>query len=285
MLEISSRRSVGGLRVLGARDLPAVQQVLDADPWVNVFVAEHVAEAGPQLRGLNGQLWGYFEPGGRLTSVCYAGANLVPVGATPEAVHAFAARARKRGRGCSSMWGRREAVEPLWRALAASWGPARLIRESQPFLALNRPPAVAPDPAVRRVGPEDLDAVYRASVAFFTEELEISPEGRGGDYRGRVERTVNRGRCFARIEQGEVVFKADIGVVSPAAFQIQGVWVHPDLRGQGLSAPGVAAVVAAGMQDLAPVATLYVNDFNIAARRSYARVGFTPAATFMTVLF
>ena len=49
--------------------------------------------------------------------------------------------------------------------------------------------------------------------------------------------------------------------------------------------PGIAAVVAAGLRDVAPVATLYVNDFNLPARRAYSRVGFTQTTTFMTVLF
>jgi predicted GNAT family acetyltransferase len=82
-----------------------------------------------------------------------------------------------------------------------------------------------------------------------------------------------------------VVAKAEIGIATPRAFQVQGVWVRPDRRGEGLAAPCVAAVVAAGLREVAPVASLYVNDFNVAARRAYARVGFEQTTTFMTVLF
>ncbi|HEY6738961.1 MAG TPA: GNAT family N-acetyltransferase [Actinopolymorphaceae bacterium] len=283
MLDVSTQ---GGIRALGARDLPSIHAVLDRDPLVNVFVEAHLRDAGASLRGLNARLWGYFD-GGRLTAVCYAGANLVPASATEAAAYAFGMQARRLGRNCSSLWGRREVVEPMWRLLAPRWGRARAIRDRQPFLVLARDPIVPPDPSVRRATEADLDAVYRASVAFFTEELGVSPERRGGgaQYRQRVRELVSRGRAFVRMENGEVTFKAEIGVASPHAFQIQGVWVHPARRGQGLSSGGVAAVVAAGRQDVAPVATLYVNDFNVVARRTYARVGFTPMATFMTVLF
>jgi predicted GNAT family acetyltransferase len=274
------------VRALRPVDLAAVRSLLDDDPVTNVFVDSRVRASGMDMRRMGGQLWGY-EEGGQLVSLCYAGANLVPVSTTPGAVQAFANRALRLGRHCSSVWGAREAVEPLWRLLEPSWGPARDVRDVQPFLTMSSRPLIEPDPLVRRVRPDELDQLYNASVAFFTEELGISPESRDGGsyYRTRVADLIGRGYAFARIEDGEIVFKAEVGVATPSAFQIQGVWVRPDRRGEGLSAPGVAAVVAAGLREIAPVATLYVNDFNVSARRAYSRVGFRPTATFMTVLF
>jgi uncharacterized protein len=73
--------------------------------------------------------------------------------------------------------------------------------------------------------------------------------------------------------------------VTPQACQVQGVWVHPDRRGEGLSVGGMAAVVVIALADIAPVVSLYVNDFNVAARAAYRRVGFTEVGTFMSVLF
>jgi hypothetical protein len=82
-----------------------------------------------------------------------------------------------------------------------------------------------------------------------------------------------------------VVFKAEIGSVTPQAVQVQGVWVNPVHRGRGLAAPGMAAVVDSCRRDLAPVTSLYVNAFNVRAVRVYERVGFTRVGTFSTVLF
>ena len=112
----------------------------------------------------------------------------------------------------------------------------------------------------------------------------VGPDG-GAGYRARVAELIGAGRAFARIEYGQVAFKAEIGAVTPQACQVQGVWVRPDLRGRGLSAPGVAAVVASALQDIAPVVSLYVNDYNAPARAAYRRAGFTEVATFMSVLF
>jgi hypothetical protein len=121
---------------------------------------------------------------------------------------------------------------------------------------------------------------------MFTEEVGISPVsgGAGAAYRARVAELVQAGRALARIENGRVVFKAEIGAASSRACQIQGVWVAPDRRGQGLSAPGVAAVAEIARERIAPIVSLYVNDYNSVARRCYEAVGFRAAGEFATVL-
>jgi predicted GNAT family acetyltransferase len=178
-------------------------------------------------------------------------------------------------------------VLPLWRRLEPHWGRARAVRAAQPLMALAGPPAVTPDPDVRRVRPDELEVLLPACVAMFTEEIGVSPTaGDGGAmYRARVQELIAQGRAFARIEAGRVLFKAEVGAATRAACQVQGVWVHPSLRGRGLSEAGTAAVVELARREVAPVVSLYVNDFNEAARRAYARVGFEEVGTFTSVLF
>jgi hypothetical protein len=100
-----------------------------------------------------------------------------------------------------------------------------------------------------------------------------------------VRELIDAGRAYARIEDGRVVFKAEIGAVTPYACQVQGVWVRPELRGRGLAEAGMAAVVIDALRRVAPVVSLYVNDYNRPARAAYRRVGFTQTATFASVLF
>ena len=99
-------------------DVPGAQCVAlcDRDPVVNVFVASRVRVGGLDPARLGAQVWGHHADG-RLASVCYAGANLVPVAATSEAIAAFGSRARAQGRRCSSLVGPADAIDELWRLL------------------------------------------------------------------------------------------------------------------------------------------------------------------------
>ncbi|HTT54013.1 MAG TPA: GNAT family N-acetyltransferase [Streptosporangiaceae bacterium] len=285
MLRTKALRS-SSLRLLNDRDLGDVLGLCDRDPVVNVFVSSRVREAGLDPVRLGGQMWGYL-PGGRLTSACYAGANLVPVAATQAAAAAFASRARLQGRRCSSIVGPAEAVAQMWELLRPYWSQPREIRGRQPVMAISGPPQVAADPLLRRVRPDELDVLLPASVAMFTEEVGVSPLGLdgGATYRARVAELIALGRAFARIEDGQVMFKAEIGAVTPYACQVQGVWVRPDLRGRGLAVAGMASLVQEALRSIAPVVSLYVNDFNAPARAVYRKVGFTELATLASVLF
>jgi uncharacterized protein len=260
--------------------------LLDTDPVSNVFVSSRVHAAGLDEDRLGAQLWG-FHRDGRLAALCYSGANLVPVAADAEASRSFADRARSQGRRCSSVVGPVLAVTELWNGLRSAWGPPRAVRGAQPVMATTAPPEVEPDPAVRRVTMDDFDVLYPACVAMFTEEVGVSPQGGDGGvlYRARVAELIRSRRSFARIESGRVVFKAEIGAVTPYACQVQGVWVHPELRGRRYAAGGMAAVVDEALRSIAPAVSLYVNDFNAPARATYRRVGFRDVDTFMSVMF
>jgi predicted GNAT family acetyltransferase len=274
-------------RVLEPSELGAALAILESEPVANAFVTSRVQIAGLDPWRLGGEMWGWYAEG-RLRSLCYSGANLVPICATPEAVRGFADRARRAGRRCSSIVGPAEPTARLWELLRPSWGPAREVRANQPLMVTEHPPAtVAPDPSVRRIRKDELETIMPACVAMFTEEVGISPlAGDGGLlYQARVAELVGAGRAFARIEDGRVIFKAEIGAATPRACQVQGVWVDPAFRGRGLSETGMAAVVRYALADVAPVVSLYVNDYNAPARAAYRRVGFREVGAFMSVLF
>ncbi|GAA1758636.1 GNAT family N-acetyltransferase [Luedemannella helvata] len=278
MLTVAARR-------IGETDRAAVERLLDEEPYAAAQVAERIASGGIGWWRADARIYGY---GSRrqLESLCWIGANLIPVRANPAAVAAFADLARRSPRTCSSLVGDADAVLELWRRLENSWGPAREVRACQPLLATSAPASVAPDPGVRLVRPEEIDVLFPASVAMYTEEVGVSPLLGNGerDYRERVMELVRGRRAYARIIDGRVVFKAELAVVTRHTAQVQGVWVAPELRGQGLATAGMAAVIADSLRRVAPSVSLYVNDYNFAARQVYARCGFRQAGTFATVL-
>jgi predicted GNAT family acetyltransferase len=275
-------RLVDERRVSVVRDAAAVRRVLDADQVGSCMVAARVAEHGVDPGSIGGELWTRRRAE---ESLCYAGANLIPLRGALADLHAFADKAMGSARRCSSLVGRAELVLPMWRRLEHAWGAARDVREHQPLMALSARPRCPVDGGVRRVRVDELDAYLVAAIDMFIGEVGIDPRiGDGGrGYRRRVAGLIAAGRAWARFEHGEVIFKAEVGSQSPAVGQIQGVWVHPEYRGRGLGTAGTAALASA-VVDSGRIASLYVNGFNTVARAAYARVGFSQVGTFATVL-
>ncbi len=277
-------RTHSRVRALTTADRDQALEVCARDTRTNVFVAARILDGA--LATFPGAMLGYAEGPG-LQSLCWVSANLVPVGCDGEALAAFASKMRRLRHHCSSVFGPAEMVLPLWESLRPSWGAPRAIRTHQPVLATAGPlpPDLPVDPSVRRARFDEVDLVMPAAAAMFTEEIGYPPyRGSGHVYRQGIASLIREGHTFVRVEDGEIVFKADVGSVALGVAQVQGVWVAPRWRGQGLAGPAMAAVVEQVRAEIAPVVTLYVNDFNTAARATYARVGFTEIGSFATVL-
>ena len=278
-------RDAGAVRVLGREDVPSAIRVLSSRPVENVFVAARVRAAGLDPASLGCQVWGY-ERDGVLVSLCHAGSNLVPVNADPDALAAWTEYAG-RHRMCASIIGPSDVAMDLWHRLGERWGPAwsevRDVRPHQPVMTMAGDPAVAPDLRVRRVTLEHWDAYTEAAIKMYTEEIGVSPvSGSSAGYRFYVRQLITSGRAFALFDGGRVLFKADLGSVSGSVCQVQGVWLDPELRGRGLAAPAMAAVVQLA-RTVVPTVSLYVNDYNRPARATYDRVGFRQVGEFATI--
>jgi predicted GNAT family acetyltransferase len=273
-------------RLLGDVERASVERLLDQDPFGGAQVAERVSMAGLAWWRQDARIFGY---GSRrnLESLCWIGANLIPVHASAAAVTAFAELIGGEPRGCSSIVGSADAVLGLWSHLAPAWGPSRDVRPNQPLMAIRGQSPIQPDPSVRLVRPDEVDALFPAAVAMYTEEVGVSPTADGGErsYRERIAELVRARRAYARFHHGRVVFKAELAVVTRHTAQIQGVWTDPEFRGHGLATAGIAAVVKDALRRVAPSVSLYVNDYNTPARRVYERCGFQQVGTFATVLF
>jgi predicted GNAT family acetyltransferase len=282
---LRGRADQSSVRVLTREDLPSAIRVLSTNPVENVFVASRVRAAGLEQASLGCPVWGY-ERDGVLRALCHAGSNLVPVNADDGALAAWTEYAGAQ-RMCASIIGPSSVALRLWHQLGERWGPAwseaRDVRPHQPVLAIDTDPAVAPDPRVRRVTLDQWDAYTDAAVKMYTEEIGVSPiSGNPAGYRFYVRQLITSGRAFGIFEGGRAIFKADLGSVSGTVSQVQGVWLDPELRGRGLAAPAMAAVVAMA-RAVVPTVSLYVNDYNLPARATYARVGFRQVGEFATI--
>lgn len=276
-----------GLRALGDADRDQVWDILSQRPVENLFVASRVATLGVDPIRLGCTIWGY-ERDGELVALCHAGSNVVPINTDAESRAAFVQQLGRR-RNTAAIMGDAEQVRPFWEGLAERWGDSwakvRETRFRQPLMIIDHPPQVPVSPSVQRVTMAHFDAYFEAAVAMYTEEVGISPLDASGGYRRYVRGLIERGRAFASIDaQGRVLFKSDVGAAAGRYCQVQGVWLHPSLRGQHLSASAMAAVVNL-CHETWPIVSLYVNDYNTRARRLYERVGFRTLSDLATVLY
>lgn len=275
------------IRALDAHSIDLVKNLIEQDPVRHCFLAARLEQTKQsRFRPSYPDLLGYFDDG-NLKSVLMTGANIVPVNTSLIARQEFSTVLNRSGRRSSSIVGPAEEVLDLWSRVSASWGPAREVRGNQPVLSMRSNSSVEIDHDVRYSNLSDLEDLVPACIAMFTEEVGISPtiNGGGNAYRNRISELVSSRRSFVKYLGSELVFKAEIGTVGAGVAQIQGVWVKPEYRGKGISVSAMAAVVKLVLADVAPVVSLYVNDYNEVALKTYRSVGFEQVDTFATVLF
>ncbi len=278
-------RTRSPVRLLTHADVDAALELCAQDLAANVFVASRIA-AGALGVGSQAVL-GYVEDR-RLSSLVWTQANVVPVQTDARTRAALAVGVRRARRRTASLLGPADQVLALWDQVDTSFPRPRSLRRVQPLLTTRTPPSrlgLSLDQRVRPARLDETDLIVPAAAHMFTEEIGYPPyQGSSHYYRESVRTLIALGRTYVVIDRGEVIFKADVGSCALGALQIQGVWLTPRLRGQGLATAMMAAMIEQAMADHAPYVTLYVNDYNAPALATYQRCGMHQAGVFATVL-
>ncbi len=302
MTDALLRRGQYTLAPVQRRDVEQALEMCAADAVASVVPTMHLetaARAGVVPSGL----WAIRRRGHLqrdLAGVMWCGANLTVVlptddAETDDARAEVAAAIVTRLSRPAAIVGEAELTLDLWGRVEPWWGPARQVRHSQVSMAISTDPVDVPrgdlpTEPLRRGTLDDYHHLLPAAVHMFVGEVGYDPllHGRAA-YEDRLTQLVRQGKSYVTFGEvdGErcVVFKAEVGVVGGGVAQIQGVWVHPALRGQGLGTAGMADLVRHVRADHARTVSLYVNDFNVAALCAYDAVGFERVGTFATVMF
>ncbi|MEY3407992.1 MAG: hypothetical protein RL038_1053 [Actinomycetota bacterium] len=257
--------------------------VVRLNPATNVFL-NHRLQNHPDGRIVDGEIFAATDPS---PALLYIGGNAVPANLDSQnrnLVRSFADLLARETPPIGSIVGEATAVSAIWSELEPNWPlPARLIRANQPYLVshtkfnseINR---------VRFGNIADLSEYFDAArQMFFGEVGQMPPTAM---FQARVAenlRSENAIGWFA--EDGRVLFKLDIGAMADGWLQVQGVWLHPELRGQGLSTGLMSEAFSLIQRRFDVNLCLYVNDFNLPALRAYARLGFEQVGNFQTVFF
>jgi uncharacterized protein len=254
---------------------PSLEQVLEfcsRDPVERVFL-EDVARRG------FGRFVAVADEGGALVALCHLGANLVPSGF---GCGDFAGVAS--GASSKMIIGDQRAVGELWQEAELRMPEPRADRPGQPVYALSTPPP-AGESGLRAATLDDLEGLIPICAAAHEHELGIDPLARDAEgFRWRTRAQIVDGRSWLWVEGGVVLFKAEASAWTPAAVQIQQVWVDPAVRGRGYGARGMRDLCRM-LLGATPVVTLFVRTENVAAIALYESIGMYLVGRYRSLLF
>jgi predicted GNAT family acetyltransferase len=180
--------------------------------------------------------------------------------------------------------GDERAVGELWEATKSRLPEPREDRRGQPVYALTEPPAPG-DTELRAATVFDLEQLVPVCAAAHAEELGIDPLERDADgFRWRTRAQIEDGRSWIWLEQGVIRFKAEASAWTPAAVQIQQVWVDPEVRRRGYGNRGMRDLCRL-LLDSTPTVTLFVRTDNAPAIRLYESIGMRRVGSYRSVLF
>jgi predicted GNAT family acetyltransferase len=270
------------IRDLDSSDLHQLLESLKGNLETHLFVASRASEL--LSKKSNTSVLGYFEDGDLIGGVLY-GPNLVPFNLNENAAVEIGKFLSNLSIRCASIVGAKTDVEILWANLANFFPAPRLVRERQLLFVLNQILPVHEDSKVRLVADSDLDAYTSASIEMFTSEVGLPPFNLV-DYRQRVRSQISANLSYGWFAgDGRVLFKVDVGSHFDGFCQLQGVWLHPDLRGRGFSTELLHMAINLIQKQHTPKITLYVNDFNKPAVALYEHLGFVGTNEFQTIFF
>ena len=253
---------------------PRLDQILEfcaGDPVERVFL-EDVAR-----RGLG--RFSAFADNGRLTALCHVGANVVPSGADCGRFATAAARGRAR-----MIIGDERAVQELWGVLRSRMPEPRDDRPGQPVYVIDQPPAPG-DTGLRVATDNDFAVLLPACAAAHEEEIGIDPMERDADgFRWRTRAQIEEGRSWIWREDDTILFKAEASAWTPAAVQLQQVWVDPPARNRGHAQRALRDLIRLLLERV-PVVCLFVRPENAPAIRVYEAVGMQRRGSCRSLIF
>jgi uncharacterized protein len=220
-----------------------------------------------------------FADNGRLTALCHVGANVVPSGRDCGRFANVASRGRAR-----MIIGDERAVTELWRDLSERMPKPRDDRPGQPVYAISEPPA-AGETGLRPATEHDFELLLPACAAAHEEEIGDDPIARDAEgFRWRTRSQIEEGRSWLWVEDDTILFKAEASAWTPAAVQVQQVWVDPPARNRGYAQRGMRDLCRLLLEHV-PTVCLFVRPENAPAIRVYEAVGMQRCGSYRSLIF
>ncbi len=217
--------------------------------------------------------------GGELAALCHLGINAVPSGPGCGDFARDVARS-----GPRMLIGEQGAVSDLWDEVRSRLPQPREDRPGQPVYAVSESPRPG-NTGLREAQMSDLDILMPACAAAHEQEIGVDPMHRDPDgFRWRTRSQIEDGRSWLWEEDGAILFKAEASAWTPAAVQLQQVWVDPGVRRLGYGARGLSDLCRLLLERV-PTVCLFVRAENDPAMRLYEAIGMEHVLDYRSLLF
>lgn len=188
------------------------------------------------------------------------------------ALESFARLAQKSHQRAHVILGEREKVGQFWRCYAPAGQPMRVACRELQF-ELRYPVEVLEAVNLRPATLEDIEQIMPVHAQMAFEECGVNPLERDPEgFRRRTARRIEQGRVWVWMEEGRLIFKADIISDTPEAIYLEGIYVNPEEQSKGYGARCVSQLGRHLLQRTRSICML-VNEQNPAAQACYRRAG------------
>jgi ribosomal protein S18 acetylase RimI-like enzyme len=255
---------------------------LSERPLHTVYLAGFILDNGIVSPLNRGSFYGYRNSEGCLEGVALIGHATLFEARSDEALAAFAGIAQKSSR-THMLMGEMEKVEHFWNLYGeGGQAPRVMCREllfEQKFPVEVRKPVQG----LRRATLRDLGMLLPVQAEMAFEESGVNPmEKDPNGFRLRCARRIEQGRVWVLIENGQLIFKADIMSDTPEVVYLEGIYVAPEERGHGIGRRCLSQLTR-NLLARTKTVSLLVNEQNETASDFYLKAGFKLRAHYDTI--
>jgi len=269
-LTISNR-----LQRLGEANEQEVLAFLKIRPVHTVIMTSFIQDNGMENADNRGTFYGYRNVQGMLEGIALIGHTTLVEARSEDSLRAFALIARQSETPIHFMMSDGKTIETFWQEFTGDGRQPRLVC-SELLFELNFPFMVQECKwDVRLANADELEqiAVAHDEVAFIESGSSPLAKDREG-FLKRCLKRIEQNRTFVVFDNGKLVFKADIVAETSDVAYLEGIYVAPEYRGNGV---GSSCLSKLGLQLLDRVENICLLS-NIefkGAHRSFAKAGFT----------
>ena len=250
-------------------------------PMHTVFMTSLIRDNGLVSPHNRGSFYAGRDSQGRLVGVALLGHATLIETRTESSIAVFARLARN----CQNAFlirGERDTINNFWKHYARPGQEPRLVCTEQ-LLELRRPLSGYEAVDLRTATITDLEKVLSVNASMACDEggintLQIDP----GGFRQRTARRIDQGRIWLWIQEGRLIFKADVVGETPQVAYLEGVHVHAEERRRGFGLRclnQLSSILLTRSQSIC----LTVNERNHKAAAFYEKAGYQSHSDYETI--